>query len=123
MKKKKFSVIAGFSLLLVMTAATALAQNAAQATKIEIPFAFFVGNNQLPAGQYVITRNGNTMLIANTSGKGSVATLPTRTIRDNQRLSIGRLVFNRYYNQYFLSEIWMPGEGIGRELRIGVSEL
>jgi len=33
-----------------------------------------------------------------------------------------RLVFHRYDNCYFLSEVWMSGERVGRELRKSAQE-
>lgn len=123
MKKKTLNIFASLSLLLVVTAATAMAQGTVESTKVAIPFAFSVGNEQLPAGKYVISKNGNTLLIRNTNGKGSVATLPAQTVANDGQAAIGRLVFNRYNDQYFLSEIWIPGEGLGRQLKIRATEL
>jgi hypothetical protein len=122
MKMKNLNIIAALSLLLVLTAATTLAQGTTLSTKVEVPFAFSVGSEQLPAGKYVISKNGNTLLITSTRGKGSVATFAAGRITNDRQSRIGRLVFNRYNNQYFLSEIWLPGEGLGRELKVKVSE-
>ena len=33
-----------------------------------------------------------------------------------KRADTGKLIFNRYGNQYFLSELWLPGELIGSQL-------
>jgi len=123
MKRKSLNIIAGLSLLLVVTATSAIAQQTLETAKVEIPFAFTVGKDRLPAGKYVISKNGSTLLIRNTSGKGSVAVLPFRRIGNEREWTKSRLVFNRYYGEYFLSQVWMPGDRFGRELRTSEKEL
>jgi hypothetical protein len=123
MKRKSLNIIAGLSLLLVVTASTAMAQQMLETTKLEIPFAFSVGKEQLPAGKYVISKNGSSLVIRNTSGKGAVAVLPFRRIGNEREWTDSRLVFNRFYGEYFLSQIWMPGDRFGRELKTSVKEL
>jgi len=123
MKRKSLNIIAGLSLLIVVTATSAMAQQTLETTKVEIPFAFTVGKDRLPAGKYVISKNGSTLLVRNTSGKGSVVVLPFRRVGDEREWTKSKLVFNRYYGEYFLSQIWMPGDRFGRELRTGEREL
>lgn len=123
MKKNKLTIIASLTLVLLVSAVSAMAQSANQSAKVSIPFAFSVGDTQLPAGTYVVSKNGNTLLIQNTRGKGSAATLAGQTIANSQETLDGRLVFNRYNDQYFLSEIWMPGAGLGRELKVRANEI
>lgn len=123
MKKNIFTIIASLTLVLAVSAVTALAQGTNQSAKVAIPFAFSVGDTQLPAGTYVVSKSGNTLLIQNTRGKGSAATLAAQTIANPQQGAEGRLVFNRYNDQYFLSEIWIPGAGLGRELKVKANEI
>jgi hypothetical protein len=123
MKRKSLNIIAGLSLLLFVTATTAMAQQMLETTKVEIPFSFTVGKDRLPAGKYVISKNGTTLVIRNTSGKGSVAVLPFRRVGDQREWTKSKLVFNRYYGEYFLSVIWMPGDRFGRELKTSAKEL
>ena len=87
----------------LMAPAGVSAQNRQQAT---IPFDFTVGERLLPAGTYVITplRPG---LIAVRGWKGNTLVgamtlvTPTNEVRKNP----DKLVFHKYGNQYFLSEI------------------
>ncbi|HKE60703.1 MAG TPA: hypothetical protein VKB46_28545 [Pyrinomonadaceae bacterium] len=123
MKRKSLNIIAGLGLLLVVTATSAMAQQMLETTKVEIPFAFTVGKDRLPAGKYIVSKNGSSLIIRNTSGKGAVAVLPFRRIGDQREWTKSRLVFNRYYGEYFLSQIWMPGDRFGRELRTSDREL
>ena len=123
MKRKSLNIIAGLGLLLVVTATSAMAQQTLETTKVEIPFAFTVGKDRLPAGKYIVSKNGSSLLIRNTSGKGAVVVLPFRRIGDQREWAKSRLVFNRYYGEYFLSQIWLPGDRFGRELKTGGKEL
>ena len=118
MKKRSLSLAIGFSAVLLLTAVTASAQGLVQSAKVQIPFAFSIGGEKLPAGRYLVSKNGNTLLIRNTSGKGSVAILAGQTQRGDRQVPDGKLVFHRYGDKYFMSEIWVPGDGLGREFRI-----
>jgi hypothetical protein len=62
------------------------------------------------------------LTIRSTNGNDSVAVLPAWTIGNGQQATDGRLIFNRYGNQYVLAQIWMAGEGLGRGLRVKVSK-
>jgi hypothetical protein len=100
-----------------------MAQQTLETTKVEIPFGFTVAKDRLPAGKYIISKNGSALLIRNTSGKGAVIVLPFRRIGDQREWAKSRLVFNRYYGEYFLSQIWLPGDRFGRELKTSGKEL
>lgn len=94
---------------------------AAQPIKVTatIPFEFSVGGQTMPAGEYTIG-NGiatNVLLIRTTDSRAvaNAVVLPLRTDdggTPNQTL----LLFRRYENDYFLSEIWSSATPIGQEL-------
>ena len=72
----------------------------------------------LPAGEYIVARStqgSEGLVIRARDGKGGVYLL-TKSIqtRDNQVQT--RVVFNRYNDQYFLSQVWISGRSTGREL-------
>ena len=90
-------VVAGF-----LTAASGLAQN--YGVRATIPFDFTVGDKLLPPGTYTITSfDSHELWIRNHDRSVSVATmaLPGR----NDPGTTGKLVFNKYGDQYFLREI------------------
>jgi hypothetical protein len=79
----------------------ASAQSKLQAT---IPFDFTVGNNKLPAGTYVINHiQPQEILMSCEQKHKSVFVLLTST--DEVRQNPDKLIFNRYGDQYFLSEV------------------
>jgi hypothetical protein len=86
--------------------------------KGNIPCAFQVGNKTMPAGEYSIQRvsdgDGRIQLIRRTDSSAS-AMAPTLPVDAKDGKSEPVLVFHKYGNSYFLSEIW-TGESQGRQL-------
>jgi hypothetical protein len=97
----------------------ASAQNKQQAT---IPFDFTVGQRLLPAGTYMIAHvSPGVISVGGWKGKEFVSVLTLVTSTDEVRKNPDKLVFHKYGDQYFLSEIrGNVGESEGR---IGTSKL
>jgi hypothetical protein len=114
--------LSGF--LVLLTFSSALGQSDRQ-NFIHIPFDFTVGEKSFSAGKYAIERNRKdsdaVWVIRDKENGGSVVlmTQPTRSI-DTQEDT--KLVFHRYDDVYFLSEIWTPGSNTGRKLQISDRE-
>jgi len=95
------------ALLACTLAATAMASHAyaqSHTMQANVPFAFHNGSQRLPAGVYrVEIESSHVILLRGKSRSGfamanpAIATTPT---------SVGKLVFTRYGDQYYLSEIW-----------------
>jgi hypothetical protein len=104
----------------LMAAAIAAGQCFAQQTisKADIPFAFQVGNKTMPAGQYWIQRvsdaDESAQMIRRTD-PSAAAVAVTFAVDVKNGESTPELVFHKYGNSYFLSEIW-TGLGQGRQL-------
>jgi len=117
MKKHAFTILAVFSLLLTMSAASVHAQS--NRSTINIPFSFTVGHKTLPAGEYSVepgrSDSNSSWLIQSVQGNGSVL-FSTSSIWTIETQKTSRLVFNNYDGQYFLSQIWSVGDNSGREL-------
>ena len=99
---------------------SAQAQSLTYRLTANIPFDFSVAGKKLPAGKYWINRaqqdNGDTVVqIRSTDGNENITrlTIPVRTFNPVKH---GSLVFHRYGEEYFLSEIWPAGGLTGREL-------
>jgi hypothetical protein len=94
----------------------ALAQNKLEAT---IPFDFTVGQSQLPAGTYMVTYvQPRVIEFSNWQKNVNVMTLITSTADVKQ--TPNSLVFNKYGDQYFLSEV-RGGYG-GSAAKVGTSK-
>jgi hypothetical protein len=83
-----------------------------------IPFDFIVGEKTLPAGRYLVssaTSDSSGLKIQNQEGKSVAFRLSNPLTERNQNPKV-RMVFHRYGQQYFLTQVW-SGDGDGRELR------
>jgi hypothetical protein len=87
----------------LMAPAGAFAQSRQQAT---IPFNFTVGQRVLPAGTYVIAHVGSGVIsLRGWKGKELVGAMTPVTPADQIRKNSNKLIFHKYGDQYFLSEI------------------
>jgi hypothetical protein len=85
----------------------------------EIPFQFHVGNKTFPAGNYVIHQLDNSdltiMQIRSADGKLS-ALFNVESAQAKATPEITELIFNKYGDQYFLSEMFDEGEPDGSKV-------
>ena len=116
--------IALSGLLVLLTFTAALAQSDRQ-TIIHIPFNFTVGEETFSAGKYVIESNrkdtSTVWVIRHKDGSGATFFL-TRPVYSVDTQEKTKLVFHRYEDLYFLSEVWTAGSTTGREVQISDRE-
>jgi hypothetical protein len=116
MKRRTCPLLIMLGLLLLM-AAPAVAQSTDLVA--EIPFDFTVCREQMPAGKYhvrPITSANRNLLIVRSEDNRSVEIICTQDVQSEKAAATGKLIFNRYGDQYFLSEMWMPGLKTGSQL-------
>ena len=118
MKKQALKTFTMLSLLLTLTAVSVSAQF--QRSKVaNIPFSFIVGGRTLPAGEYTVKPNrkdyDDVWLVQSRDGHAS-ALFTTMSVRSIEIQEKSKLVFHKYGDRYFLSQIWTPGGSTGREL-------
>ena len=102
------------SVLAVIAAAAVHAQGYPKVTA-NVPFDFVAGDHTFRAGQYTVDQgrlSGTGLLIECLDHKDAAFAL-ANSIQSSAVRSHGRLVFHRYRNTYFLSEVWVGG-GQGR---------
>ncbi len=76
----------------------------AQAPAFKVPFDFTVGNKALPAGTYQVSHVGtNAILIRSKDGR--LGAMTTTDADDKESYGVGKLIFTKYGNQYFLHEV------------------
>ena len=120
----KNTFVKGFITAALLVAAIITAGVSTQAQTLQykltvnIPFDFSVSGEKLPAGKYWVSRTnesiGDTVVqIQNADGRpvANRFSVPISTFKTKNR---GELVFHRYGDQYFLSEVWPAGGGTGR---------
>jgi len=86
-----------------------------------VPFAFAVGDTTLPAGNYEIKRVDdnapNVLELRSADGRTSVIfETENAQTRDDQAASKTELVFNKFGDEYFFSQLWVSGSVSGSEL-------
>jgi hypothetical protein len=103
------------SIVAVIAAAAAYAQSSSP-IKADVPFDFVAGNQTLKAGQYIVNLRiaPGTMHVKSADHGGGVFLMGS-DLRSVTTQGQGKLVFYRYGNTYFLSEVW-SAEDYGRQL-------
>ena len=115
-----------FLTLCLLTVGGGVVANAQMDTDMPIqanvPFAFAVGNNKLPAGKYEIRKLDdnapNVLELRSVNGRSRVVfeTEDAQTRGGEKPASKTELVFDKVGDQYFLSQVWVAGSWFGSEL-------
>ena len=115
---KKQSILLAGLLALSSMAATQVAR-AQEPMVVNVPFAFTAGNVTLPAGEYRVQKleRNSAVLLINCRDARAAAFVVTNPAQARELQSQSKLVFNRYDNRYFLSQVWTAGSTRGRQLR------
>ena len=116
MKRHLLILVAIIILAGAFTVSTQAQSAGAQTVVANIPFAFNVGNTNLPAGKYTITvlnpsSDRKVLRIRSTSGRSAAITQTTNVIGNASDDT--KLVFHRYGNSYFFAQAQMAGETTG----------
>ncbi len=115
MYKHAYQVLIALSLFAVLMVPATQAQSII--LKADIPFDFVVGNKRLPSGEYHVKPINQVATLIQSKDARSSAMVLTTAVQTMKISDAGKLVFNRYGDQYFLSRIWAPASDTGRELR------
>jgi hypothetical protein len=125
MKKQiLFTAILGITWLLSCSFANAQANKAIRA---DVQFDFYVGDTKMAAGEYIIEQmrpqsNKTILSVRRKDGKGGTVMIMTDPILTARKGDSG-LLFNRYREDYYLSEIRHPSVELGWKLRPGEIEI
>jgi len=115
MKRQAFSLVSLLSLLLVAGSAIAHTVH----VRGNIPFNFAVGNKTFPAGTYDVgtmgTRDSKMLRLQAREGNAGMI-IGSNAAESLKPADKTKLVFNKYGNRYFLSQIWVGGATLGHQL-------
>jgi len=115
MKQQIFKLAAIFAIFLGL-AVTGVQAQASSKVEVNIPFEFSAGETTLEPGVYGIKRmSGNYLTLRSADGKSAVILNAPLNLTSIDPESVERLVFNKYGDQYYLSQIWLTAD-TGREL-------
>ena len=109
MKKQLFALL-GLSLLLAVSA------SAQTVAKANIPFNFIVAGKTLPAGEYTIRSLDTIQRVLVIRGSDKSQMVMANSCASAKPSDTSKLVFHRYGDRYFLSQIWTGGNSSGAEL-------
>ena len=100
---KRITAFALFTLANLVTAGSVLAQD--PSVEASVPFAFTVGTKMFPSGTYTISTQAGSpeMLLIQNRTQGIAIFTPAHG--DARQSKHGELVFHKYGDRYFLSEI------------------
>jgi hypothetical protein len=115
----KAATILSFVVALTVTfAAVPAAADSFGSIRVDVPFEFSAGHSVFPAGKYTIRPAGvNTNgVIWITSEDGKAGLLLTNSAESVQPKNETALIFHRYGDQYFLFQVWVVGDTLGREI-------
>ncbi len=116
---KNSRVLAIFTLFVLLVPAVAQVGSA----RMNVPFDFTVGNQKLAAGDYTVAVNGSTLQVTAVDGSGAVHAITSYVGGGPNQDLTPRLIFHRYGNRRFLSQVWLGEINMGRELFASAAEL
>jgi hypothetical protein len=117
--KRLLAVMVTGCLLTLLVAAGAQAQDPGAVIRVSIPFDFTVEKKALPAGEYEIRRINDeptALLIQNVNNRRDEAIFQTEPREAHRIPGHSLLLFHRYGDSSFLSEVFTAGEQTGEEL-------
>lgn len=110
----KLPHIALSTVLLLGAASISFTQTQPGGLVADIPFAFVVAERTLPPGRYVVNSLNERLSIHD--DKNACVFAAAHSAQRPARENATKLVFHRYGNIYFLSEVWVGDNSIGRAL-------
>ena len=115
MNNKTYRLVAILGIFLGFAAVSVKAQ-APSKVEVNIPFEFSAGKTTLPAGIYTVKRlSGNNVTLRSEDGRSTAILNAPVTNNSTDPNAVERLVFERYGDQYALSQIWLTAD-TGRQV-------
>jgi hypothetical protein len=119
MKRQILSTLVTGLLLALIVATPARAQLPGTSVRVNIPFDFIIRGRTLPAGTYevrTISDSVEGLIIRNVSDHHDHIMFETERLDVAKAPNRSEIVFHRYGDSYFLSEILTAGEETGSEV-------
>ena len=102
---------------ILLVAASCLGLNAqTMQLRATIPFRFHVGQVVMPAGEYVVSQQNSILTVRKTDGHPSAAMFLTQPEVLSSPPATAVLIFNRYGDTCFLSNVRSPYSSLGQIL-------
>jgi len=117
--RRIFTAIVATAFLALAITAPARAQLPGTAMRANIPFDFIVNGKTLPAGNYEVKRLNDEpegLIIRSVDNKHDHAVFETESMQQNRMPREDQIVFDRFGDTYFLSEVLTGGMETARRL-------
>jgi hypothetical protein len=111
--KKQTLVFA--TLCLLISGAVIPAYSQTGGVKVKVPFNFILGDKAYTAGEYVFSPVQDNIIVQNSVGT-RIAMPMANHVTGHSTGKHGQVIFECYVSQCFLSQIWTPGQDVGRQL-------
>jgi len=111
MKRNMFGALMAFIVACTIVVPAVHAQSSI-VTKADVPFAFTVGSNQMPAGAIEVRELGYRATLIQTKDR-SAHVLGIYPYAGPNKKGDNKLVFHKVGDRYFLAEIWTTSEDAG----------
>lgn len=114
---RKRSLVMGALMVFTVMTSTRVAQ-AQDSLVVKVPFDFVAGTASMPAGEYTLKTSGpmSTLLLINRTDPAASVLVPSNSAASSEAQKESKLVFARYGDRYFLSQVWTTGSARGRQL-------
>jgi hypothetical protein len=118
MKKQAITMMAVVVFFVTLAVTSVQAQGVNMS--VTIPFDFTVGGKTLPAGEYYLQRTADgARPVTQIRSRDKILSIylpQSHPVQDMEVPQESKLVFNKYGDQFFLSQVWIFGRRIGEEL-------
>jgi hypothetical protein len=84
--------------------------------RLDVPFDFHVGSQKLPPGRYTVKHMSDPAVLHFSDRNGHAAVTFSNSHYNRSVPRAGQLIFTRYGNQYFLSEVRWEDTALSRQL-------
>ena len=115
MKRQMLTLVGVLGMLLAAGSASAQTIK----VKADVPFNFIINKATLPAGEYTLMSVGTESaraLSIRSADKQNQALVLANHVDSRTPCKTSKLIFNRYGDRYFLSQVWVAGNDSGRQL-------
>ena len=108
-RNKLITFAAAMAVTMLTIVSVPVVAHAQAVLQVKIPFDFYVGSQSFPAGNYQVQVNNAYVKVFDAKGHSSFALTTAVANRTAIGDGNGQLVFSRYDNYYFLSEVRRGG--------------
>ncbi len=119
MKKQASAAFAIATLLITLSVGSSFAHGSEFGVRANIPFDFVIGTKTLPQGTYTVKlheTSGTVLVISGQDTNVKAFALSITVSAEDTEDNSPKLIFHRYGDQYFLSQVWSGARLVGQAI-------